>query len=118
MERLSKTKIKARSNFTFKEEEVELPEIGGSVLVRSPSVETRDEMAKHAPDDQKDWDLKNTAYLFSKIVVDPQVTPEEAEEFLGDWPGEALDRVLAKFTELIGTKEETRAAVGQFPSKD
>ena len=114
MARLSKTKLANHSDFNFKEEEVDLPEIGGSVLVRSPSVKVREEMAKRAPDDEKDWDLSHTAYLFSVVVVDPDVSQAEAEEFLGDWPGTALDRVLEKFTELIGTKEDKRDAVGEF----
>lgn len=118
MARLSKAKLADHSKFHFAEEEVDLPEIGGSVLVRSPSVQQREELAKHAPDSEGDWSISDTARLFSIVVVDPQVTAEEAEAFLGEWPGAALDRVLAKFAELIGGKEDLRDAVGEFQGQE
>lgn len=119
MARLSKDQVKDHSHFQFKEEEVHLEELGGSVLLRAPSVQKREELAQHAPDDPNDWTLSDTARLFSVIVVDPASTPEEAEEFLRNWPGTALDTVMEKFMELTKGKEaDLRDAVGEFPPED
>lgn len=119
MARLSKDQVRDHSNFKFPEEEVELEELGGSILLRAPSVKQREELAKNAPDNADDWNLSNTAMLFSVIVVDPMFTPDEAEEFLGKWPGTALDKVMEKFMEMTKGKEaDLRDAVGEFPPED
>lgn len=128
MARLSKEALKKSQNFTFREEEVEVPGIpdpdtgeAGTVLVRTPSVGTRDRLAKQRPENVEDWELADTARLFAAIVVDPDVSEEEALEFLSDWPGEALDAILAKFNELTGVdgkeRDGKRDAVGDFPDK-
>lgn len=128
MARLSKAALQHSQNFTFKEEEVPVPGIPnedgseGTVLVRTPSVGVRDMLAKQRPDDVADWKLKDTARLFAAIVVDPQCTVEEAEAFLADWPGEALDAILEKFNELTGQdgkeRDGKRDAVGDFPDEE
>lgn len=119
MARLSKEQMKDHRSFEFKEEEVEVPGLGGSVLIRNPSVEQREELQKSAPAEDGEWTLANTAKLFSAIVIDPEVTPEEAEGFLGKWPGEALDHIMSKFNELMGpTEEEARDIPGSFPDQD
>ncbi len=128
MARLSKDNLKKNQNFSFREEEVEVPGIPsddgtpGTVLVRTPSVGTRDRLAKQRPDKVEDWELQDTARLFSAIVVDPQCTVEEAEEFLKDWPGEALDAILEKFNELTGADgkelDGKKDAVGDFPDEE
>jgi len=125
MARLSKANMAAKGRFVFVQEEVELEEIPdengepGTVLVRTPSVRQRDEISKATPDDVGEWTIEHTATIFSTVVVDPQLTTEEAMEFLGDWPGTALDKVIEKFNELIGTdKGEMKSAAGQFRSED
>lgn len=128
MARLSKSALKNSQNFTFKEEEVEVPGVPddngepGTVLVRTPDVGTRDRLAKERPEDPKDWELEDTARLFAAIVVDPKVTQEEAVEILRPWPGEALDAILEKFNELTGSDGKERDgkmdAVGDFPGEE
>lgn len=122
MARLSKEDLGARGKFVFKQEEVDLPELndgeGGSILVRTPTVGQRDELGKHTPNKAEDWTLADTARLFSLIVVDPEVSAEEALEFLPEWPGPALDKIIDKFQELTGTKKEIRQAAGDFRSSE
>lgn len=118
MARLTKDQLGDRGRFQFKQEEVEVPGLDGSVMVRSPSVGQRDELAKKTPDDNNEWTVEHTALLFSTIVVDPQLTQEEAAAFLNDWPGEALDAIVRKFSELTGTREVLRQAAGEFHSGD
>jgi len=120
MARLSKKQMGDRGRFVFRQEEVELPEIPdddgnpGTVLVRVPSVGQRDALAKQLPDNEADWSLGDVATLFSTVVVDPKLEADEAAEFLADWPGEALDRIVSKWTELQGTQEEMRQSAGDF----
>jgi len=118
MARLSKEDLGARGKFIFKQEDVDLPELNGgegaTVLVRTPTVGQRDELGNQVPAKPEDWTLQDTARLFALIVVDPEVTQQEAAEFLPAWPGPALDKIIAKFAELTGTKEEIRQAAGDF----
>lgn len=114
MTRLSKENLADRGRFKFNQEELDLPELGGSVVVRSPSVGQRDELARSTPDDPGDWTLEHTAKLFCVMVVEPAITEEEAVKFLGDWPATALDAISRKFRDLVGTKEDMRQAAGDF----
>lgn len=114
MARLSKDQLGDRGRFVFKQEEVTLEELDGSIVVRVPSVGQRDDLSKRLPDDEKEWTLDHTAALFATIVVDPDVTEDEAKEFLKDWPGSALDTVLQKWAELSGSEEDMRQAAGDF----
>jgi len=123
--RLSKEQLGDRGRFRFKQEDVEIPELQAegddevpTVLVRTPSVGQRDALAKSLPDNESDWGLEHTAKLFSVIVVDPDVSEEEAAKFIEDWPGTALDRITEKWTEMIGTPEVMRQSAGDFQSSD
>jgi hypothetical protein len=125
MARLSKDQLGDRGRFRFNQEDVALPELRSdedtedpTVLVRSPSVKQRDDLGEKLPADETEWRIPHVAILFSTIVVDPQLSPEEAEEFIGDWPGTALDRITLKFAELVGTKEVMREAAGDFQPGD
>jgi hypothetical protein len=120
MARLSKEQLGDRGRFRFNQEEVELPELQGkdddvpTVLVRTPSVGQRDALAKQLPDNEDEWTVEHTALLFATIVVDPDVSEEEAKEFIADWPGTALDKITAKWTEMIGSPEVMRESAGDF----
>lgn len=129
MARLSKAQIGDRGRFQFKQEEVPLPELSSgksleelesneedadTVLVRVPSLKQRDEMSRELDDDPTKWNVDDAALLASVMVVDPKLSRTEWAEFIGDWPGPAFDRILDKFTELIGTQEDMRQAAGDF----
>jgi len=121
MARLSKAQLGDRGRFVFDQEEIELPEIlgdddkPGTVLVRTPTVGTRDALAKKLPDDEKAWSVEeHVALLFSTVVVDPELSQEEAAEFLEDWPASALDKIISQWSKMIGTDEEMRQSAGEF----
>jgi hypothetical protein len=118
MKRLTKAQLGDRGRFTFKQEEVQLEELDGSVIVRAPSVGQRQALSEKLPDNEDDWNLDHTAELFALIVVDPDVSADEAKEFLADWPGTALDAITKTFARLVGTKEELRDAAGDFHGGD
>lgn len=86
--------------------------------MRTPTVGTRDALAKQLPDEEKDWEIKDVALLFSTVVVDPELTADEANEFIADWPGSALDRIVEKWSAMIGNKEEMRDSAGEFRPGD
>lgn len=119
---LSAEQLADRSRFKFRDTTLEIPEIGGSIVIKSLTVRERESL----PDisDVMDTDdrgkrtrkaIKNSAIAFSIIVKEPDVTAEQAEEFLGDWPAEALDRLTVAYRDLVGNKEEAAAASGEFP---
>jgi hypothetical protein len=110
MARLNKEQLADRSRYQFKTEEVEIPELGGSVEVKTLSVKERDSLPDLVDEDGKPQaSVENLAKVFSAVVSDPEVTEQEAQGFLGDLPATALDRVIEKFGELLGTSEEEAA---------
>jgi hypothetical protein len=123
--RLTKDQLADRTRFKFREQELEIPEIGGSLVLKSLSVRERellpDPEALGKIDDEgkrTEQALRDAGLVFSCIVSEPEVTPEEASEFLADWPAEAFDRVTKAYGELIGTEEEARTAREEFPDRD
>lgn len=117
--RLSKEDAKNTENYTFNGDEVPVDEVkeGATVLVRSLSLGERERFNQQTPDKPGDWTLDHTALLFSVAVHEPKFTKEEALEFLSEWPAPALDRIVAKFNELVADKEVQRNAVGEFPDR-
>jgi hypothetical protein len=139
MARLSKEALANRSRFQFQTQEVPLPELGdpdGTIAVRSLSVAQRDALphlnvpvldgdgkpvldGEGNPVTKPDMSVEKLAEVFAVAVVDPSLSAAEANEFLGGWPIEALDRVFEKFSELIGTsKEEQSEASTEFRGSD
>lgn len=121
---LSAEQLADRSRFKFRDTTLEIPEIGGSVVLKSLTVRERESLPDISDSDVMDTDdrgkrtkkaIKNSAIAFSIIVKEPDVTAEQAEEFLGDWPAEALDRITVAYRELVGNKEEAAAATAEFP---
>jgi hypothetical protein len=116
MPRLTKDQLADRSRYKFKDEEVDIPELGGSVLVKTLSVAERDALPDLIDADGKpDSSVSKLAQLFCAVVCDPKLTQDEAEAFLGELPATALDRVVEAFGELVGTKEAADKTVREFP---
>jgi len=121
---LSADDLADRTRFRFREEAVEIPEIGGKVVLKSLSVRER-EMLPDASELSEVDDLgkrtekalQNAAQTFSVIVVDPKIDPDGWAKFIGDWPAEAFDRITAAYGELVGTEGEVQAAADEFPGR-
>lgn len=109
MARLTKEELGDRSRYEFVREELEIPELGGSVEVKTLSVKERNELPDIAGMKRRER-IKGFSKIFSFAVSDPKLTPEEAEEFLGDLPIQALDAVMEKFGEMLGIADEEDAA--------
>jgi hypothetical protein len=119
--RLSLEDLADRTKFRFREETLEIPEIGGTIQLRSLSVKEREDLpnpGELAEVDDKGERTKRAvraaAETFSIIVSDPKVTADQAEQFLGDWPVEAFDRITAAYAKLVGSEEEITQAADRF----
>jgi hypothetical protein len=118
LKRLTKEQLADTSRYKLREEELELPEIGGSVLVKSLSVGARRALPPLRDEDGNPT-KEGQAASFATLVVDPEFTPEEAAEFIDALPASAYDKVQIKLAELLGTEEERRDTVQEFrPSED
>lgn len=115
---LTKEALADRSRFQFRSEELELPELDGYVVLKSLSVEERDNLPELTDKDgNPDVSIGKLAAIFAAAVDQPKLTPAEAEEFLGSWPATALDRVIEKFGEIAGNETERSAAAREFPGE-
>lgn len=117
---LTEEEIADTSRYQFAEEELYLPELGGSIVVRPMTVEQRQELPSMRDEDGNfKPTLKSMAAGFASIVVNPKLTPEKAEKFVGKLPTTAYDAVQLKLAELIGSTEEARATRKEFrPSEN
>lgn len=110
MARLSKDELLDTSRYKFSTEEVDLPELGGSVQLKQLSVEERDKLPSLIDEDGRpNASVEGLAEVWAVVVADPKLTVEEAKAFLGKLPGTALDRVIEKFGEMMETSEEAAA---------
>ncbi len=111
MARLSKDDLNDRSRYKFERREVDIPELGGSVEVKTLSVAERDALPDLVDEDgQANASVDNLAEVFATVVSDPDLSADEAKGFLGDLPATALDRVIEQFGELLSIKEEDDGA--------
>lgn len=116
MPRLSKDQLADRSRYQFRDKEVEIPELGGSVLVKTLSVAERDALPDLSDAEGNSIaTVEKLAELFVAVVNDPKLALDEAKAFLGDLPATAFDRVVEAFGELVGTKEAADKTVREFP---
>lgn len=110
MARLSKEQLRDKGRYQFRTGEVELPELGGSVEVRTLSVKERDALPDMTDENGKpNASVGDLATVFATVVSDPKLTPDEAKQFLGDLPATALDKVNIRFAELLGTEEDKKS---------
>jgi len=116
---LTKEQLADPSRYNFAEAEVDLHEIGGSIKLKALSLEERLALPSMLDGDgEYKPTLAKLAASFAAMVSQPKLTVKEAEGFLGKLPTTAYDRIQAKFAEMLGTEEERRATVKEFPSTD
>jgi hypothetical protein len=117
--RLTKEELADTSRYSFIEGEVDLPEIGGSIGLKSLDLDERLALPSMFDDDGKRRPVLGVlAASFAAIVADPKLTAEEAEAFLGKLPTTAYDRVEAEFKKILGSEEERRETVKEFPPSE
>lgn len=110
MARLTKEQLADKTRYKFRKREVDLPELGGSVEVKTLSVGEREDLPDLVDADGKpNAGLSEFAQVCTAVVADPALTAEEWSGFLAELPATALDRVIEAFGKLLGTNEEETA---------
>lgn len=117
---LTAEEIADTSRYKLEPETLPLPEIGGAVRVKPMTVEQRLALPSMR-DDEGNWapTLDAMAASFASVLIEPELTPKQAEKFIGKLPTTAYDAVQLKIAEMVGSIEEERATRKEFrPSKD
>lgn len=107
------------------EKEVEIPELGGSVLVRALTAGRQAALLNGLLDSEGQVrDLREmNARLFSAAVIEPKVDVKQARLLSDRWPGPVWQRVMDVVNELNPTskklsEEVEAAAAAEFPPAD
>lgn len=120
MGRLTKEReAEASRSLAFQEREVEMPELGGSLLVRQLSAQQRNSLLSGLVDASGKLNDLNAfqVRMFAAGVADPSYSVDEAEERSRQWPGPMWDRVQDALAEMSGKPEEVqRDAAQEFPA--
>jgi hypothetical protein len=99
------------SVFTFKEEEVTIEELGGTILVRELAAGRRAKLLKGLLDE--DGNVRDVmefqCRMFAAACIDPQMKTAEVRKFLPNWPSSKADLVLDVAGKLGGNKKEEEA---------
>lgn len=117
---LTPEQIADTSRYKLEPETLPLPEIGGAVRVKPMTVGQRLSLPSMR-DDDGNWapTLEAMAASFASVLFEPELTPKQAEKFLGKLPTTAYDAVQLKIAEMVGSIEEERATRKEFrPSTD
>lgn len=120
MKRLTTEQLKNKAKFNFNEKELPLPELGekdAGVLLRTPSIDHTHALER-ASEERKDNGISSPAViadLLATYCVDPDLTREEWEETVKEWPAPTMSRIYQGCADLAGaSEEEGRALASEF----
>jgi hypothetical protein len=119
---------KATSKFKFEEREVEIPSLGGTLLLRGLSVGGATSLfgdlldpatGKPRPDaDPMDYNAR----LLAAACVDPELGVDDARALITGMPLAEWAPIATQVTQLAGMgdddREEVRAAAEEFPGSE
>jgi len=111
----------AEKEFTFKEEEVELPQVGGEILLRELTVGRRAKLLKGITDENGNVDdvLEFQTRMFAAACIDPQLSTKEVRRFLSKWPATECDAVFDAIGRIGGdSKKLSGNAEAEFQEAD
>lgn len=113
--KLTKEQLADRTRFRFREEDIELPELGGTVTLKSLTVGEREDLPDMVDEEGKpDGSVAKIAQLVAAAVSEPKMTAEEVAAYIPFWPAEALDKLLIAYGKMNGNEEELAAAAKEF----
>lgn len=119
MARLSAEQLNAsvEHDFGLDEQEVEVPGLGGTILLRELRLGERTKLERRA---QKDGiePTQALAMSFAAHCVEPRLKAAEVEKFLVKWPATVADEIFGHINRLGGPeyeREEAEAAEAEFP---
>jgi hypothetical protein len=104
------------AKLALQEDEVDLPELGGTILVRQLSAGMRTRLLEGIVDTDT-GDILDLALfqarLFGASVIDPDLSEEEAVALLDEWPAAVWDRVMAAVNAMTPNPQEVERAAAQ-----
>lgn len=120
MARLTAEQLNASATheFGFNEEEVEIPQLGGTILLRELTVSRRSKLLSGLLDEN--GNVKDVAEMnvrmFAASCVEPQVSAREARKFIPKWPATVYDAAMEPLKRLgADAGEEASTAEVEFP---
>ncbi len=111
----------ADRSFTLKEEDVELEQLGGTVLLRELTTGRRAKLLKGITDENGNVSdaMEFQCRLFAAACIEPPIATKEVRRFLPKWPATEADRVLDAIGRLGGDKKKEAAdAEAEFQETD
>lgn len=113
MGRLTAEQLNASKDhdFTFKEEEVELEQLGGTVLLKELTVNRRSKLLKGITDengnvsDVQEFQVR----MFAASCIDPQLKTAEVRKFLPKWPSGEADKVFGAIGRIAPDSDKEAA---------
>lgn len=120
-DQLNATAENAEETFDFKEEEVEIPELGGTILLRELPVGRRSKLLKGITDEN--GNVSDVAEFQTRLLaascIDPVLKTAEVRKWLPKWPSTTADRALDAIGRLGGDKKKEAAnAEAEFQETD
>lgn len=111
----------ASHDFQLKEEEVEIPQLNGSVLLRELTSGRRAKLLKGITDENGNvsdvQEFQNR--LAAASLIDPVVKTAEVRKWLHKWPATEADKILDAINRLGGDKKKEAAdAEAEFHEAD
>jgi hypothetical protein len=111
----------AELDFQLKEEEVEIPQLGGSVLLRELTSGRRAKLMKGITDENGNINdvMEFQNRLAAASLIDPVVKTAEVRKWLHKWPATEADKILDAVNRLGGDKKKEAAnAEAEFHGTD
>jgi hypothetical protein len=111
----------ADRDFTLKEEEVEIPQLGGTVLLRELTTGRRAKLLKGITDENGNvsdaMEFQNR--LVAAALIEPAVKTAEVRRWLHKWPATEADKILDAVGRLGGDKKKEEAnAEAEFQDEE
>ena len=123
MSRLTAEQLNASADhdFDFREEEVEVPQLGGTILLRELTVKRRSQLLTGLLDEN--GNVKDVAEMnirmFAASCIEPAIGSREARKFIPKWPATVYDTAMEPLKRLGGDAgEEVSKAETEFPEAD
>jgi hypothetical protein len=118
---LTKDALTSGAHFKTEEGEIDLPELGGKVLIRGVSFKEQRQIQSQLPNTIQGFTIKHTALSLSKYVKAPALTQDEWEKVLSNpnLPATAVTRINKKIAEVMDiTDAEEQAVADEFPGAE
>lgn len=118
---LTKDALTSGSHFKTEEGTLDLPELGGKVLIRGVSFKEQRQIQAQLPNTIQGFKIEHTAFSLSKYVKNPALTKEEWTKVLSNpkLPATAITRINKKIAEVMDISDEEETAVAdEFPGTE